>query len=236
MKRLTQINFLLLILIATGVLLSACSGTRTSSTELFSSSEAGSLIIERKSQDYVIQSGDEITLSVWGYEEFETNTQVNSRGTITIPLVGELKASGLTKQTFKDTVKSKLANYIKGEIQCTVTITSPDDNIVSVLGSVGRPDNYQLMNSVNLFEILSKAGGTTEQADLRNIRIYRNSGTGETVEVDLAKYFEQQEMRNPLPQVRPGDVVYVPRQENFIRDLSGFLRDVVLLFSIFRVV
>jgi hypothetical protein len=83
------------------------------------------------------------------------------------------------------------------------------------------------------------AGGPSEQADLRNVRIYRKpSGSMaelHNVTIDLTQYLDGGR-NNPAAIVYPGDVVYVPEEENVIRETSQFLRDIVLLFGIFRVV
>lgn len=216
-------------------ILSGCASSRNAQTSTLSKSEMKSLIIQRQAdEEYVIQPGDQIELSVWGYKQFNTTKTVNSQGIITVPLIGEVKAEGITKEKFKEDLRTKLKEFIKGEINFTVTITSAQRNTVSVLGSVGQPNNYQIINSTSLFEILSKAGGTTEQADLRNIRIYKKGNVQKPVEVNLANYLKEKET-GPVATVKPGDIVYVPQQENALRELSSFFRDVVLLFGMFRV-
>lgn len=225
----------LLVLVLVTFILSGCASSKDARTSTLSKSEMESLIVQRRTDEqYIIQPGDQIELSVWGYEEFNSTKTVNSQGIITIPLVGEIKAEGLSKEKFKENLKTKLNEFIKGEINFTVTITSAERNTVSVLGSVNQPNNYQIINSSSLFEILSKAGGTTEQADLRSIRIYKKGDVQKPVEVNLANYLKEKET-GPVATVYPGDIVYVPRQENAMRELSSFFRDVVLLFGMFRV-
>jgi polysaccharide export outer membrane protein len=190
-------------------------------------------IIQQKAEDYEIQSGDEIEISVWGYDEFNTKKTVTSEGYITIPLIGELEAAGLTKDELEASLKEALSEYIRGEINLTLTIMSTQEHIVSVLGSVGRPDNYTITGDMNLFQVLSQAGGTTDQADLRNIKIYKGGQTSNAREIDLTTYLRN-ENTGSVATVQPGDIVYVPQQENMVRELSGFLRDVVVLFGLFR--
>lgn len=225
-----------LLIIMMAYLLSGCASSKnTRQNGELSKSEMESLMNRRQTDsEYIIQRGDEIEVSVWGYEEFNSTKTVNAQGIITIPLVGEMEADGLSKEEFKANLKNKLKKFIEDEINFTVSITSVNKSIVSVLGSVNEPDNYELIGSVTLFEILSKAGGTTEQADLRNIRIYRRGEEKEPIEVNVANYLKEKEA-GPVAVVQPGNVVYVPRQENAMREMSSFLRDVVLLFGMFRV-
>lgn len=222
------------VLLLLSALLISCSSSNSVRKGTLSKSEVSSLMIQRKASEYSIQPGDRIEISVWGYDEFNTQKTVTSQGIITVPLVGEIEAEGMNKEQFKKDLEEELAEYIKGDINLSVTISSPQRNIVSVLGSVGRPDNYPVVNNSSLFEILSKAGGATEQADLRSIKIYRNGEARLPVEVDLTNYLKQGNTQT-LAVVSPGDIVYVPQKDNVLRELSGFIRDVVLLFGLFRV-
>lgn len=215
--------------------LSGCAASKETQNRTLSKSEVESLTVQRKAgEEYVIQPGDQIELKVWGYKEFNTKGKVNSRGIFTIPMAGEIKAEGLSKEKFKSNVRTKLTDYIKGEVKFTVTFTSAQRNMVSVLGSVGQPSNYQVINNTSLFEILSEAGGTTEQADLRRIRIYEKGNINKATEVNLADYLKEEDT-GPVAVVKPGDIVYVPKQENMMEELSSLFRDVVLLFGMFRV-
>lgn len=217
-----------LLLIATG-----CSTTRHSQEDTFSRSELSSAMIQQKAEEYVIHPGDEVEVSVWGYDEFNTARTVAGNGMITVPLIGDIRAGGLTKDQFEHDLDEALAQYIKGEINLTVSVISSRENTVSVLGSVGRPDNYTISGDMNLFQILSQAGGTTDQADLRSIKIYKRGKASEALEVDLTTYLKNENIP-VVANIHPGDIVYVPRQENMVRELSSFLRDVVVLFGIFR--
>ncbi len=182
-----------------------------------------------------INAGDQIEVSVWGYDEFYTERTVSSQGYIIIPLVGEVPARGLTKEEFSDNLREELSEYIPGDINLTVSVISSSNQMVSVFGSVGVPDNYEIMDQATLIEILSRAGGTTIEADLRNITIYRETGYNNPIHVDLTRYLRGEEHPSNITPVMPGDIVYVPRQENLVREMSEFMRDVVFLLGMFRI-
>lgn len=188
---------------------------------------------------YQIQSGDEIEVLVWQQSKFNTTTKVSSTGTIAVPLIGEVQASGLTQDQLKRDLRKNLSDYIKGEINLTVSVRNTDNMQVAVFGMVSEPDNYPVVNKTSIFKVLSRAGGPSETANLRNVRIYRKNGTPDKsnsnyTTLNLTEYLEKGQ-EGPAAQVYPGDVVYVPEQKNAIREMSGFLGDVVLLFGIFRV-
>lgn len=185
---------------------------------------------------YRIRIGDEIELLVWEQPNFNTTTTVSSLGTIAIPLVGEVKATGLTHDELKRELTRKLSQYIKDEINLTLSIRSTDNMLVSVFGMVTRPDNYPVVNETSIFKILSVAGGPSDEANIRSVKIYRKNNNPHYVTVDLTKYLDSGELNSPATTVYPGDIVYVPKKENAVREMSDFLRDVVLLFGIFRVI
>lgn len=184
---------------------------------------------------YEIKPGDEIEILVWEQPDFNTETTVSNQGTIAIPLIGEVEAAGLTHDELKQDLTNRLSQYIKGSINLTVSIRSTDAMLVAVFGMVGRPDNYPVADQTSIFKVLSMAGGPSEQANIRRVRIYRDRGEDNFVTIDLTNYLETGNL-NRTAMVYPGDVVYVPQKENAVREMSGFLRDIVLLFGIFRVV
>lgn len=185
--------------------------------------------------DYRIRAGDEIELIVWEQPGFNTQTTVSGLGTITVPLVGEVRVSGLTRQELEEELRRQLATYITGEINLNVSIRHTENMLVSVYGMVTRPDNYPLIGATSIFKVLSTAGGPAEQANIRSVKIYRKNGNPNSVTLDLTRYLDSGDVEAPSTLVHPGDIVYVPRKENAIREMSDFLRDAVLLFGIFRV-
>jgi len=187
-------------------------------------------------EQYVIRPNDEIEILVWEQSSFNTQTTVSRFGTITIPLIGEIMVAGLTKGQLKRDLKEKLSEYIKGDINLTISIRNTDQMIVSVFGMVSRPNNYPVVEQTSIFRLLSSAGGPTENANMEKVKIYRlSSGPENYATLDLKQYLEDGQMNAPNLLVRPGDVVYVPEKDNVVREMSTFLRDIVLLFGIFRV-
>jgi polysaccharide export outer membrane protein len=190
--------------------------------------------VEAQSDNYVIRQGDQMQISVWAYPEFNTQTAVKELGQISVPLVGDMTAAGLTKDQFTQQLTKKLADYIQGEIKVTVTIVSTTPQKVTVLGEVSRQENYPLTTDATLIEVLSTAGGTTPESDLRNIKILRSGLNRQPIEVDLTWYMENGNIES-IPVIRPGDTVFVPKRSNIIRELSDFMRDAIFIFGFFRV-
>ncbi len=192
------------------------------------------LQMELQADSYIIRQGDQIQLSVWGYPEFNQTAIVKETGTITIPLIGEQMATGLTKEQFTIQIQKKLSEYVQGEAKLTVNVISTVAQTVAVLGAVYKQDNYPVTSDISLLQILSAAGGTTVDSDLRHVKILRADMKRQPIEVDLTWYLENGHL-DSVPLVRPGDAVYIPRKGNIIRELSDFMRDAIFIFGFFRV-
>jgi len=189
---------------------------------------------EPKADDYVIRQGDQIVFSVWGYPEFTTQALVKETGSLTIPLIGDFLVSGSTKEQFVKEVKKRLTEYIQGDIQITINILSATAQRVSVIGEVTKQENYPVTSDISLLEVLSMAGGTTADSDLRHVRILRAGLDRQPIEVDLMWYIENGNV-DAVPIVRPGDTIFIPKRSNVIRELSDFLRDAIFILGFFSV-
>ncbi|MBI3788508.1 MAG: polysaccharide biosynthesis/export family protein [Ignavibacteriales bacterium] len=200
----------------------------------YSRSNKGSLFVKMQSNIYLIKQGDQIEISVWGYPEFNTTTMVKEGGVITIPLIGEVRAEGVSKEQFSEQVRAKLSQYIQGDAKIAISISSLTTQRVAVLGAVVRQENYPVVGEVSLIEILSSAGGATADSDLHRVKIIHSGNAEDPMIVDVAEYMENGPTE-AIPMVRPGDTVFVPKKENVVREFSDFLRDAVLLFGFFRV-
>ncbi|HAB53220.1 MAG TPA: hypothetical protein DCE80_13800 [Ignavibacteriales bacterium] len=242
-----RLHFLLL-LIPVSIIVTSCGGGSNFSKGynaqvLFKDSNVGSLDegnVKRAAVDTsyinfyirdIIKSGDQLQVSVWGYPEFNTTTTVKDYGTVTIPLIGDVMAAGLTTDRFTVDVSRKLTQYVKGEPKVTVSHIDMNKRI-SVMGAVNKQDNYTSLSDISLVEIIAAAGGPTPDADLGHVKIFMKGKISDVKEIDLAKHLEQGDMDN-IPKVRSGDTVFVPREENVMRKLSDFTRDILLLFGFF---
>ena len=193
--------------------------------------------ITRLQDTTIIMIGDSVLFSVWGEPEFTTRAAVRSTGTISVPLIGEIKVAGYSKKELELLLQKRLAEIIQGEIKLTLEITSPPPQII-VLGAVGRQGGFPARDKFGLLEALSSAGGWTDQADLSYILITRQktiNNSRKYITVDLAGYLEDG-MVQELPYIYPGDVVLVPIRENFVRLISEFLRDALILFGTFGLI
>jgi polysaccharide export outer membrane protein len=179
-----------------------------------------------------IKKGDQISMSVWGYPEFTTNTTVKETGTIVIPLVGEVVVAGLTRDQFSEMLRQRLSEYVKGEVRLTINIVSTVEQKISVFGAVNRLGSSSMTGEVSLLDLLIGAGGLTDDSDLEHIKIWRAADNSQAIEVNLNSYLDSGNIRG-VPILHPGDTVYVPKKENVVRDVTGFMQDLFYLFGFF---
>ena len=223
-------------LFSLGILICSCSSSeppRENPARVRATPDLGAAAVAQ-SDTSIIAVGDSVIVSVWGYPEFSTRAIVASAGTITIPMIGEQLAMGMKKDELSRQILRKLAEYIKGDIKLSVETQKPSPRI-TILGSVNRSGSYPSIAEVPLLEVLANAGGWTDEADLRYIKINRagtSASEGGQVEVNLSFLMEHGNTR-AIPFVHPGDVVIVPKKENFVREVSDFMRDAILLIGVF---
>jgi protein involved in polysaccharide export with SLBB domain len=224
-----------------GLLLCSCGNDQVTKEQVRPSSPrvAESQRTDTQSNAYTIQKGDQAQISVLGYSEFDTVAPVKETGTITVPLIGEVIAAGLTREQLTQQIISRLSDYVKSTVYLTLTITGVMAQKVVVLGAVAAQGSYAISAPVSPFQILAAAGGPSADADLRHIKIFHNSDTSQPTEIDISNPllgWSSGVEREAIPLVSPGDLFYVPREENVVREFSGLLRDVLFLFGVFAIV
>jgi len=242
MRTIKSLQAMCTLLLVAGYLLSGCSSSSsvTGSQQLnpqMQAQAASNATADRTADisTYRIRPGDEIEVLVWEQPNFNVLTTVSSTGRIAVPLVGEMRIAGLTQEEFETELTRRLSDYIRDDINLTISIRNTESLMVSVFGMVNRPDNYPVVDEISIFRLLSTAGGPTETANMRKVHLYRQSGVQDSAILDLTEYLDSGLMDDPAILVRQGDIIYIPRKDNAVREMSEFLRDVVVLFGIFRI-
>jgi polysaccharide export outer membrane protein len=180
---------------------------------------------------------DQVQLTVLGYPEFNITAFVRESGTITIPLVGEIRVLGLTKDQLSEAIVAKLSEFVKTKVYVTVSVTTTTVKKIIVLGAVGTQGSQPASSPLSIFQLFANVGGLAAEADLRHVWIYRNTDLSRPVEYDLSDFASPGSRIEPnAPVVYPGDMVYVPRTENFMRQFSPFIYDILVLLTLFRLV
>ena len=172
-------------------------------TPAFAAQEDGAV------EQYAIQPGDELQISVWKEEDLIQRVIVRPDGRITFPLVGEATAAGSSIENLRLLISEKLKKYIPDPV-VTVSVQQLTGNTVYVIGKVNRPGVFPIVRNVDVMQALSMAGGTSTYAALNDIKILRRQNgklramSFKYAEVEKGKRLEQNIV------LRAGDVVVVP--------------------------
>jgi polysaccharide export outer membrane protein len=187
------------------------------------------------SGSYVLRQGDQVKIWVIEYPEFDTTAVISETGTIPVRLLGDVRLEGLSKNQAVELLREKIAVYTRSpKLNVGMTILTGTSAKVVMLGAVARQDTFALTSPISLLEAIAASGGTQPDSDLKRIKVFRRDSNAPPVEVDLTRYFITGNI-SEVPTIGPGDIVYVPREENFIREFSGYLRDTLFLFGLFSI-
>jgi polysaccharide biosynthesis/export protein len=162
---------------------------------------------ERVSPDYRIGSGDVLQISVWGEAELTKTATVRPDGKISLPLINEVRVAGLTSLETQTLLNQRFAQYIRNP-QASVIVSEIHSNLVYVTGKVRRPGAYPLAGSLDVVQLIARAGGLADHAKQKHIYILRQAG-GSRVDVNYKAVIEGRRGSHDV-ELLPGDTVVVP--------------------------
>ena len=157
---------------------------------------------------FVIGNDDVLAINVWKEPDFSRSIQVRSDGKISLPLLGEVQAAGLTPLQLEHGLATKLRDYItKPEV--TVMVEQINSKKFNILGQVAKPGSYSLALAPTIVDAIALAGGPKDFAKQKSIYILRQSpGGGQTRVVFNYKDFLKGKTQNV--KLEPHDTVVVP--------------------------
>jgi polysaccharide export outer membrane protein len=158
--------------------------------------------------DYVIGPEDLLQISVWKNESLSRQLPVRPDGKVSMPLLHDIQASGLTPMQLRDKIAAALAEFMPNP-EVSVTVLEVRSYRVSVLGEVQRPGVLQLKAPTTVLEALALAGGFRDFASPSKIVIFRKNGHGtEKLRFNYNRAVGTASEENLS--LRSGDVVVVP--------------------------
>jgi polysaccharide biosynthesis/export protein len=158
---------------------------------------------------YRIGTSDILTIRVWKNEDLSVEAPVLPDGTVSVPLVGAVAASGLTTGELEDAIAQPLNEYVTAP-EVSVTVMQAASRRVSVMGEVQRPGWVPVTSTTRVVDAISNAGGFTQFASRRKVRVIRHLPDRDVTYV--FNYSAYAAGRGPDTNVRleSGDVVIVP--------------------------
>ncbi|RLF81028.1 hypothetical protein DRN32_01900 [Thermococci archaeon] len=159
---------------------------------------------------YEVGPGDVLNIRIWGHEDLGGAVTIGPDGTIALPPpIGVLQVKGLTTSRISEEIRSILKRYMKGDIQVIVQVTQFNSQAIYIFGEVSSPGRKSFVRPPSLIELIAMAGGLKPDADVEDIRVIPSDQGAPIERVNLSRFLETGD-RSLLPDLHPGDTVFVP--------------------------
>jgi polysaccharide export outer membrane protein len=163
------------------------------------------------STDYRLAAGDKLRIEVYKDPQLSQSLQIRPDGKITLPLVGDVAAAGHTSLELRDAIGTALKEYITSPVVTVIVVeATPAAQLVYVTGEVNKPGSFTLSGGpLSVLQALALAGGFTDFANKKDIRVLRKGPAGmQTLKFNYKDALDDGNKREPL-QLRAGDTVIV---------------------------
>src|SRR5579863_9723871 len=159
---------------------------------------------------YVIGENDLLEVDVWKDKEISRTLPVRPDGKISLPLIGEIQASGMTPLQLQDDIAQRLKSFLANP-EVTVIVTDPRSRHFNIVGMVAKPGEYPLSQSMTVLDAISVAGGFRDFAKETKIYVLRTKPDKSQERLPF-NYKDAIKGKKPENNVvlKPGDTIVVP--------------------------
>jgi polysaccharide biosynthesis/export protein len=159
---------------------------------------------------FVIGNDDLLAINVWKEPDISRSIPVRSDGRISLPLVGEVQATGRTPLQLEEDIASRLRSYI-AEPEVTVMVQEIHSQKFNILGQVAKPGSYPLELATTVLDAIAAAGGFKDFANQRHVYILRqNPGGGESrIAFNYKNVIKGKNLQQNI-KLEPRDTIVVP--------------------------
>ena len=162
---------------------------------------------------YMIGPEDVLDISIWKNEDLSRVVTVRPDGRISLPLIGDVKAAGLTPGALRESITKKLKEF-QESVVASVIVNEVNSYRVFILGAVARPGSYLMKRRTTVLQAIAMAGGFSQYASKNKMVVVRERVGADTAEEhtpvrfdDLVKAGGKAEKNLIL---RSGDTIFVP--------------------------
>jgi len=159
---------------------------------------------------FIIGNDDLLAINVWKEPDISRSIPVRSDGRISLPLVGELQASGRTPLQLEQEITEKLRSYIS-EPTVTVMVQEIHSQKFNILGQVAKPGSYSLDLATTVLDAIATAGGFRDFANQKGIYILRQNPDGREARIpfNYKKVIKGKDLAQNV-RLQPRDTIVVP--------------------------
>jgi polysaccharide biosynthesis/export protein len=176
--------------------------------------------------EYRVGPQDLIEIVVYGLPELARTVRVNAKGQISLPLIGQVDATGLTASALERTIAERLSEKYLQNPQVTVFIKEFTTLRFTVEGAVNKPGVYPLVGQMTLLRALAVAGGQGPLSDMTEVLLFRVTPVGESISVKYdATKIRTGEAQDPL--IQNDDLVVVNRSKARAAFKDSLFRDIL---------
>lgn len=164
--------------------------------------------------EFLLGPEDVLIVTIWKNQDLSREVVIRPDGMISMPLVGDIQATGLTANLLAKRVAERLTEYMASPI-VFVQIKEVNSYFIYVMGEVAKPGKYPLKSYANVMQGISLAGGFTVYAKKNKIKVLRVTGDGPSgkQQVEIPVQYDNILKGNAIPGnffLRIGDVIVVP--------------------------
>lgn len=160
--------------------------------------------------EFVIGVADVLAINVWKEADISRVLPVRSDGRVTLPLIGEIQARGLTAKQLEKEIATRLQEFVS-DPEVTVIVQEIHSQNFNILGQVQHPGTFTLTHPVTVLDAIALAGGFRDFAKTKSIYVLRQKPDGTTVRLPF-NYKEAIKGNSPAQNVRleNDDTLFVP--------------------------
>lgn len=164
--------------------------------------------------EFLLGPEDVLNVTIWKNQDLSREVVVRPDGMISMPLVGDIQATGLTANLLAKRIAERLTEYLASPI-VFVQVKDVNSYFIYVMGEVAKPGKYSLKSYANVMQGISLAGGFTPYAKKNKIKVLRvmADGSNGKHQVEIPVQYDEILKGNAVPGnffLRIGDVIVVP--------------------------
>lgn len=192
----------------------ACSATAQSAPQQIAAVSVDSNVPIRtaatSADDYIIGNEDVLAVNIWKEPEISRTVPVRPDGKITLPLIGDIQAGGLTPHKLQNDITAGLRSYVSSP-EVTVIVQEVKSRRFNIVGEITKPGSYALTEPMTVLDAIAVGGGLRDFAKGSRIYVLRTNsdGTKSRLAFDYKQVIKGKRMSENV-ELRSGDTIVIP--------------------------